>query len=96
MSRPRRPQTSADVDAEIRRLLEAKERLVATEDQRRGELLREYLARPSGEALRDALALFTAERDAYLFGLESTPELRNGTTKGGTHHRQPSSAAAPV
>ena len=96
MSRPKRPQTSAEVDAEIRRLLEAKERLVATEDQRRGELLREYLSRPDGGALRSALASFTGERDAYLFGLESTRELRSVGTRGGARRRQPSNAAAPV
>jgi hypothetical protein len=96
MSRPRNPQTSADVDAEIRRLLEAKQRLVATEDQRRGELLREYLTRPDGEALRDVLAAFAGDRDAYLFGLERTRSERNAGTNREAHRRRSSSTAAPV
>jgi hypothetical protein len=70
MSRPRKPQTSADVEVEIRRLLEAKGRLVADEDQRRGALIREYLARSDGDALRDVLVPLVGARDAYLFGLD--------------------------
>jgi len=69
MARPRTHQTSADVEREIRRLLEAKEQLIADEDQRRGALLREYLARPNAAELRDALARFVGAREAYLFGV---------------------------
>lgn len=71
MSRPRKPQTSADVELEIRRLVEAKERLVADEDQRRGALLREYLAGRDADALRAALGTVAGARDAYLFGISS-------------------------
>jgi hypothetical protein len=71
MSRPRAPQTSADVEREIRRLLEEKERLIADEDQRRGALLREYLTRPNASELRDALARFVGARDSYLFGIDA-------------------------
>lgn len=71
MSRPRKPQTSADVELEIRRLLEAKQRLVADEDQRRGALLREYLAGTGADALRTALAPVVGARDAYLFGIST-------------------------
>jgi hypothetical protein len=77
MSRPKTPQTSADVEREIRRLLEAKERLIADEDQRRGALLREYLARPNASDLRDALVRFVGGREGYLFGID-TPS--NGAT----------------
>ena len=71
MSRPRKPQTSADVELEIRRLVEAKERLVADEDQRRGALLREYLAARGADALLAALAPMVGARDAYLFGIST-------------------------
>ena len=71
MSRPRKPQTSADVELEIRRLVEAKQRLVADEDQRRGALLREYLAARGADALRAALAPMVGAREAYLFGIST-------------------------
>ena len=71
MARPRKPQTSADVEFEISRLLEAKQRLVADEDQRRGALLREYLAARGADALRAALAPMVGARDAYLFGIST-------------------------
>jgi hypothetical protein len=73
MSRPKAPQTSADVEREIRRLLEAKERLIADEDQRRGALLRDYLSRPNAAELRDALARFAGVRDRHLFGIDEAP-----------------------
>ncbi len=99
MSRPRKPQTSADVEVEIRRLLEAKERLVADEDQRRGALLREYLARPDADALRTALASFAGARDAYLFGIAGGREGQQAATANGTGSRRRGgsvTAAAPA
>lgn len=100
MSRPRKPQTSAEVEAEIRRLLEAKERLVADEDQRRGALLREYLGRPDGDVLRGALSSFTDPRDRYLFGLDAARDDRPTTRANGTGTRtravSTSVAAAPA
>ena len=100
MSRPRKPQTSADVEVEIRRLLEAKERLVADEDQRRGALLREYLARPEGDALRSVLAPFAGARDAYLFGIDVMREQQRAAGANGTGSRtrggSATAAAAPA
>jgi hypothetical protein len=76
MSRPKTPQTSAEVEREIHRLLEAKARLIADEDQRRGARLREYLARPNASELRDVLVRFAGTRASYLFGIEA---VSNGT-----------------
>ena len=81
MARPKNPQTSADVEREIRRLLETKERLVADEDQRRGALLRDYLARPNAAELRDVLARFAGERDAVLFGIDQQPRAARDTIR---------------
>lgn len=67
MSRPKRLHTSADIAAEIRRLEEERQRAIIAEDQRRGALLREYLAGPHGPTIRSALAPALGARDAYLF-----------------------------
>jgi hypothetical protein len=72
MTRPKRLTTSADIDAEIRRLESEKARAVAAEDQRRGALIREYLAGANGSALRTALAGVVSSRDAFLFGINRT------------------------
>jgi hypothetical protein len=89
MARPRTPQTSADVEREIRRLLEAKERLIVDEDQRRGALLREYLERPNAGELRDVLGHFVGPREAHLFGLADADRPSRGvrpstSTRGAT------------
>lgn len=70
MSRPKRPQTSAEIAAEIRRLEEEKQRAIAAEDQRRGELLRGYLDGKNGDSIRAALGRVIAPRDAHLFGID--------------------------
>ena len=70
MTRPKRLTTSADIEAEIRRLESEKARAVAAEDQRRGALIREYLAGANGGALRTALAGVVSSRDAFLFGID--------------------------
>src|SRR3954470_19038535 len=69
MTRPKRHQSSADVDAEIRRLEAERQRLIDAEDQRRGALIREYLGTVNGDALREALGPFVSRRDGALFGL---------------------------
>ena len=74
MSRPKKPQTSAEIEAEIRRLQEEKQRAVVVEDQRRGELLREYLDGRNGDAIRTAVGRVVGARDAYLFGLGTVGE----------------------
>ena len=79
MSRTRRPPSSAEIEAEIRRLTEERARALATEDQRRGELLRGYLAGPHGAELRAVLAPLVGRRDAPLFGLNAGAERDTGT-----------------
>lgn len=70
MARPRNHQSSTDVEVQIRRLQEEKQRLITSEDQRRGALIREYLAGSTGADLRDLLRPIVSNRDAVLFGLE--------------------------
>lgn len=70
MSRPKKPQTSAEIAAEIRRLEEERERAIAAEDQRRGELLRGYLDGKNSDAIRATLGRVVGPRDAYLFGID--------------------------
>ena len=88
MTRPKRLTTSADIDAEIRRLEAEKARAIAAEDQRRGALIREYLAGPNGGALRTALAGVVSSRDAFLFGIDRTitdgepPRIESSPTDG--------------
>ncbi len=82
MTRPKRPQTAAEIEAEIRRLEDARTHAIAAEDQRRGELLRGYLAGGHGDALRAVLARAVGPRESYLFGLERRapePEDRRST-----------------
>lgn len=69
MTRPKRSQTAAEIEAEIRRLENARVQAIAAEDQRRGELLRGYLDGPQGDAIRAALGRVVGRRDGYLFGL---------------------------
>ena len=78
MPRTKRPPSSADIDAEIQRLTEQRARAVAAEDQRRGELVRGYLAGPNGAELVAVLGRLANARDAVLFRLES--EGRRDTT----------------
>ena len=80
MTRPKRLTTSADIEAEIRRLESEKQRAIAAEDQRRGALIREYLAGPNGGALRTALAGVVSPRDAFLFGIDRT--VAHGASPG--------------
>ena len=70
MSRRKQTQTSAEIDAEIRRLEEERARAIQVEDQRRGELLRGYLSGAQGGAIRAALERVVSPREAYLFGLD--------------------------
>ena len=88
MTRPKRLTTSADIEAEIRRLESEKARAVAAEDQRRGALIREYLAGPNSGALRTALAGVVSSRDAFLFGVDRT------VTHGESSVVEPSSTVA--
>lgn len=76
MSRPKNEKHSSDIDAEIRRLEEDKQRLVIAEDQRRGAIIRECLSGKAGDRLRAILHPLVAPRDAFLFGLETLPSSR--------------------
>lgn len=70
MTRRRSPPTSAAIEAQIRELEERRRAVEIAEDQRRGELVREYLAGGSGDALRSLLDPLIAPRDRYLFGMD--------------------------
>lgn len=76
MARPKSERHSADLTAEIARLEGERKRLVQSEDQRRGSVLRELLAQSKGDELRGVLAPLITPRDAFLFGLESSPAPR--------------------
>jgi hypothetical protein len=86
MARPKSERRSSDLEAEIARLEEERNRLIQTEDQRRGAIIRELLSGPGGDSLRMTLQPLVAARDAFLFGLE-------GNSKSGRSH---ASAVHPV
>jgi hypothetical protein len=83
MARPKNEKSSADVTAEIRRLEQEKRRLIASEDQRRGALIREHLAGPIGERLRSVLGSFITPRDAFLFQLTLGETDASGPAQSG-------------
>jgi len=66
MSRPKSEKNSIGLEQE-------RKRLVQSEDQRRGTIVRECLAGLDADQLRDLLRPFVNKRDAFLIGLESVP-----------------------
>jgi hypothetical protein len=83
MPRPKSERHSSDLDTEIARLEHERKRLIQSEDQRRGAIIRDCLRGPNGAQLRDALRKLVNSRDAFLFGLESpaiSSEPGNGPT----------------
>lgn len=80
MPRPRTHQSSADIDAQIHRLEQERQRLIQAEDQRRGAIVRECLSGPIGEDLRRLLEPAVTSRDAFLFGIQPAPSTSNGST----------------
>lgn len=74
MPRPKSERHSSDLDAEIARLEQERKRLIQSEDQRRGAIIRELLTGPFGSSLRTTLRPLVASRDSFLFGLEIEPE----------------------
>ena len=76
MGRPKNGKHSSDIDAEIRRLEEEKQRLIVAEDQRRGAIIRECLSGKAGDRLCEILRPLVAPRDAFLFGREPLPSSR--------------------
>ena len=75
MPRPKSERNSIDLDAEIARLEQERKRLIQSEDQRRGSIVRECLASLNGQQLREVLRPFVNSRDAFLFGLGSVPSI---------------------
>ena len=71
MPRPKSDRHSSDLDAEIARLEQERKRLIQTEDQRRGAIIRELLAAKNGGALRALLQPLIGTRDAFLFGVDA-------------------------
>jgi hypothetical protein len=100
MARPKSERRSSDLEAEIARLEEERNRLIQTEDQRRGAIIRELLASPSGDSLRSTLQSLVAARDAFLFGLESSSgnakqaSLRSHASLGQPSLREPIEAGS--
>ena len=87
MARPKAHQSSTDVDAQIRRLEQEKQRLIVAEDQRRGAIIRDCLTGTLGDSIRGILRPIVAARDASLFGIgtteqpaSETPRVRSGPT----------------
>lgn len=74
MPRPKSERHSSELDAEIARLEHERKRLIQSEDQRRGAIIRELLTGPSGSSLRATLRPLVAIRDSFLFGLEVEPD----------------------
>jgi hypothetical protein len=66
--------------AEVERLQEARREALAREDNRRGELLRQYLAGPHDDDLRRALDMISGQKDRALFGLPGIRPERQGVT----------------
>ncbi|HWG33966.1 MAG TPA: hypothetical protein VN650_07340 [Gemmatimonadaceae bacterium] len=85
MPRLKSERHSTDLDAEIARLEQERKRLIQSEDQRRGAIIREFLAGPSGGSLRAILQPLVAGRDSFLFGLD-VPS--NGTKQAAPRSRQ--------
>ena len=91
MPRPKSDRHSSDLDAEIARLEQERKRLIQSEDQRRGAIVRELLASPSGSALRTVLQPLVTNRDLFLFALEAHA---NNAKQSGPRPR--ASAARPI
>lgn len=88
MGRAKQLTTSADIDAQIRRLQQERERAIVAEDQRRGALIRDYLNGGNGDVIRAALGRVVSSRDAYLFG------LGEAAGEGESARRRPRAAGA--
>ena len=74
MPRPKSERHSSDLDVEIERLEQERKRLIQSEDQRRGAIIRDCLTGKCGDQIRDLLHPLVGARDAFLFGLESPDE----------------------
>ena len=70
MAPPKSEKRSSDLDAEIARLKQERNRAVQAEDQRRGAIIRALLDGPAGDSLRASLQPLVGARDGFLFGLD--------------------------
>jgi hypothetical protein len=70
MAPPKSEKRSSDLDAEIARLKQERNRAVQAEDQRRGAIIRTLLSGAAGDSLRSTLQPLVGARDAFLFGLD--------------------------
>jgi hypothetical protein len=73
MPRKPAPRSSDDLAREIERLQEQRAQLEAAEHTRRGELLRQFLIGPKGDAIRQVLDPLVTGTDRDLFGLPPAP-----------------------
>src|SRR5581483_8256410 len=94
MARPRTQQSSADIDAQIHRLEQERQRLIQAEDQRRGAIIRECLSGPIGEDLRRLLEHVVTPRDAFLFGIRPAPTEAKTSTSPASKARRSTSTPA--
>lgn len=87
MGRPKLPNSSAEISAEITRVqseteahlrqLEERRRVAETrENQRRGELIMAYLSRPAADDLRRTLGHLVEESDRPLFMLDESHDAQ--------------------
>jgi len=86
MARPKSERRSSDLEAEIARLEEERNRLIQSEDQRRGAIIRELLTGQGGDSLRASLQPLVATRDAFLFGLEGPSGKQAARSHASTVH----------
>ena len=99
MPRPKSERHSSDLDAEITRLEQERKRLIQSEDQRRGAIIRESLRGPNGGQIRDVLRPLVDSRDCFLFGLESPTSSVNKSADSApraTRRRVSESAQLPL
>ena len=99
MPRPNSERHSSDLDAEITRLEQERKRLIQSEDQRRGAIVRECLRGPNGGQIRDVLRPLVDSRDCFLFGLESpssSGDKSGDATPRATRRRVGESAQLPL
>jgi len=90
MPRPKSERHSTDLDVEIARLEQERKRLIQSEDQRRGAIIRDCLAGSNGPQLKAVLQPLINSRDAFLFGLEvatTKPDRPATATKSATSRR---------
>lgn len=87
MPRPKSERHSTDLLAEIARLEQERKRLIQSEDQRRGAIIRELLAGGNAGALRALLQPVVNPRDAYLFSVDPAA---SGAKKADYRPRPPS------